>query len=127
MATSNLVVLVQTFAVSRLPAETPLPRWAEGGQFVSITRTPDELSVVCEEAQVPLDVKCERGWRCLKVSGPLDFSSVGILASLVEPMARAHIPVFVISTFDTDHLLIKDVDLGRSVEALRHAGHIVDY
>ncbi len=125
MTTSNLVVLDQTFAISRLPSDSPLPEWVERGPFVSITRTQYELSIVCEEMQVPLDVKCERGWRCLRVSGPLDFSAVGILAALVEPMARADIPVFLISTFETDYLLIKDVDLVRSVEALRLAGHTV--
>ena len=75
---------------------------------------------------MPADVKSERGWRCLRVSGPLDFAAVGILSSLIEPMAGASIPVFVMSTFDTDYLMIKDVDFDRAVAAMRDAGHTVE-
>lgn len=126
MTASTLVVLDETLAISRLSADALLPEWAKGGRFLSFTRTPDELSVVCCEWQVPLDVKSERGWRCLRVSGTLDFAAVGILASLIEPMARAGIPVFVVSTFDTDYLMIKDIDFDRTVAALRDAGHTVE-
>jgi hypothetical protein len=126
MAASTLVVLDARLAVSRLSAEAPLPVWAEGGPFLCITRTLDELSVVSCERQVPLDVKSERGWRCLRVSGPLDFAAVGIVASLIEPMARTGIPVLVVSTFDTDYLMVKGIDLDRAVEALRNAGHTVE-
>ncbi len=125
MGGRELVALDDRFAISRLSTDAPLPNWAEGGPFLSITRTPDELSVVCREPQVPADVKSERGWRCLRVSGPLDFAAVGILSSLIEPMAGASIPVFVMSTFDTDYLMIKDVDFDRAVAAMRDAGHTV--
>ncbi len=126
MAASTLVVLEATYAVSRLSADDPLPKWAKGGPFLSITRTPVELSVVCREQQVPPDVKSERGWRCLRIAGPIDFGAVGILDSLIEPMARAGIPVFVVLTFDTDYLLVKGVKLDGAVDALRNAGHTVE-
>jgi hypothetical protein len=126
MAALTLVVMDDTFAISELPADAPLPGWAQGGPFVSMTRTPDEVSIVCREEDVPVGVNSERGWRCLRVAGPLAFSAVGILASLIEPMARAGIPVFVVSTFDTDYLLIKAGDFDRAVEELRQAGHTVD-
>jgi hypothetical protein len=123
MIALTLVALEGTLAIARLPADAPIPGWARGGPFLSITRTADELSVVCREDQVPPDVKSERGWRCLQVVGPLEFSAVGILAALVDPLAGAGIPVFVVSTFDTDSLLIPGRDFDRAVGVLRDAGH----
>jgi hypothetical protein len=125
MAGRELVVLEETFAVSRLSADSRVPRWAAGGSFLSITRTTDELSVVCRQEQVPPEVRSERGWRCLRVSGTLDFAAVGILASLVEPLARVGVPAFAVSTFDTDYLMVRVVDLDHAVAALRSAGHTV--
>src|SRR5438045_1250270 len=98
----TLVPMTGTFAVCKLPPEVPLPDWVVRGSFFSVTRTTDELSVVCDQDAVPDGVRCERGWRCLRVSGTLDFSVVGVLASLVGPLARAALSVFVLSTFDTD-------------------------
>jgi hypothetical protein len=113
------------FAVARLPREEPLPAWAVEGRFVSITRTEDELSVVCTEERVPREVKAERGWRLLKVEGPFDFSQTGVLASLAEPLAGASISIFVLCTYDTDHLFVKDRDLEAATAALRASGHAV--
>ena len=95
-------------AVCRLPAKAALPRWVAEDSFVSITRTSDELSIVCSERHVPLDVKAERNWRMIKVKGPIDFSLTGILASLLSPLADSGIPIFAISTYDTDYLLLKE-------------------
>jgi len=92
---------------------------------MSLTRTAGELSLVyCEEA-VPDGVRCEQGWRCLRVAGTLDFSLVGVLASLLGPLADAGLSVFVVSTFDTDYLLVKQTDFQRTVDVLRRAGHAV--
>lgn len=123
MAALTLVPLEGTFAVCRLAADAPVPGWAAGGPFVSITRTGDELSVVCREEAVPAGVRCEWGWRCLRVAGTLDFSLVGVLASLVGPLAGAGVSVFAVSTFDTDYLLLKASDFERGVAVLRRAGH----
>jgi uncharacterized protein len=112
----RLDVLRGEFAIVKLDAADPIPPWA-AGEFVSITRTRDELSIVCEAPAGE--------WRCLKVQGPLDFSLVGILASLAEPLAKAGVPIFVISTFDTDYILVKADNLERAIEALRSAGHTV--
>lgn len=109
--------LKDRMAVCRLAPDAPVPDWARG-EFVSVTRTADELSVVCAEAGVPRDVTAERGWRGLKVQGPLDFGLVGVLASLLAPLAEADIPVFVVSTYDTDYILVREADLGRAVEVL---------
>ena len=110
-----------TWAIVRLAPEDPVPAWAESAVFASVTRTRDELSVVCPESAVPEGVRAERGWALLKLQGPFPFTAVGILASLAAPLARAGVPIFVISTFDTDYLLCSRGDLGRAVEALERA------
>jgi len=95
------------------------------GEFVSITHTADELSIVCADDHVPGDVKADREWRALKVEGPLDLALTGVLASLADPLARAQINIFAISTFDTDYLLVKGYNLLRACDVLRQAGHVV--
>ncbi len=128
MAAMTLHSLDGLFAVCRLAAETPLPSWAAGAGtgFLSITRAPDELSIVCRQEVVPADVRCERGWRCLRVAGALDLALVGVLASLLAPLADAGIAVFVVSTFDTDYLLVKDDRRDAAIAALWRAGHRVE-
>jgi hypothetical protein len=91
-----------------------------------VTRTPDELSVVADEAAVPAGVRAERGWRALQVAGPLDFNLTGILASLAYPLARAGISLFAVSTFDTDYVLIKEDKLHDALAALQAAGHTLE-
>ncbi len=119
----TLTILAQTFAVSRLDKGAPVPHWVSSSDWWSITRTDDEFSVVCTEAQVPADVISNRGWRCLKLAGPLDLALTGILASLLEPLANARISVFSVSTFDTDYLLVKAENLAETVRVLSLAGH----
>jgi hypothetical protein len=120
----TLTLLPGPLAVCRLPADTPPPAWTAGA-VTSVTRTPDELSVVCAEEAVPPGMRAERGFRCLAVAGPLDFTLTGILATLTVPLAAASISVFVLSTFDTDLLLIREPLLAQAVAALRAAGHRV--
>ncbi len=117
-----LTVLPGGYAVCRLPADAAFPAWA-AGDLLSVTRTADELSVVCHEEAVPGGVRCVRGWRCLRVAGTLDLSLVGVLASLLVPLAEAGVGVFALSTFDTDYLLVRDRDLARALQALQTAGH----
>jgi len=102
----TLSILLGLFAVCRLPAAAPLPSWASAGPFVSITRTRDELSVVCRQSDVPADGETEGGWRCLKVEGPFPLEgTIGVLAALATPLADAGIGVLAIGTYDTDYLL----------------------
>ncbi len=121
----TLVPLGGTFAGCHLDGDAPLPAWVAGGPFISISRTADELSVVCRDEAVPAGVRCERGWRCLRVAGTPDLSLVGVLASLLGPLAEAGVSVFVVSTFDTDYLLVKAPDFERAVGVLEQAGHSV--
>jgi hypothetical protein len=123
MQPRTLTVLPDRFAVCGLDADAAVPTWAITGPFFSMTRTADELSVVCPEHLVPHGVRCERGWRGLRVAGTMDFSQIGVVASLVAPLAEAGISVFVVSTFDTDYLLVKENDWERATGALRAAGH----
>jgi hypothetical protein len=102
-----------------------LPDWARVGPFISVTRTTEELSIVCPEDAVPSNVHCERGWRCLRLVGTLDLTLVGVLASLLQPLADASVGVFVVSTFDTDYVLVKAPEMPRAMAALRRAGHVL--
>lgn len=112
--------------VARLPGTAPVPAWADGTGFVSITRRQGELSIVCADERVPAEVRAERGWRALEVEGPIDFQVVGLLHGLTGPLAQAGISVFAVATFDTDVLLVREEALPRAVEALRAAGVVVD-
>ncbi len=126
MTTLQLELLTDTFAICRLGPAESVPEWVTG-EVISVTRTPLELSIVCSQENVPKDAKCELGWRCLRVAGPLDFSLVGVISSLTGTMAAANISVFVVSTFDTDYLLIKRADLHAAVESLNAAGHTISH
>jgi uncharacterized protein len=118
-------LLTESFAVAKLEPDAKVPAWAETGAIVSITRTPAELSIVCEETYVPSKVNAQRGFRCLRVLGPLDFAETGILASLATPLTRVGISLFALSTYDTDYLLLPGIDLEAALSALSEAGHVV--
>ena len=123
----TLSLLPENYSICRLGPEADIPPWALAGDFYSITRTKGELSLVCSEEFVPGGVRCEKGWRCIAVSGPLDFSLTGILASLANSLAEAGISVFAISTFDTDYFLVKADNLKKAVLKLAEAGHRIAY
>ena len=118
----ELTVLPEPLAVCRLPASDRIPSWAleEHGALSSITRTEDELSIVCvEEAVPPDDVQAETGWRALKVPGPIPFAVTGVLASIASPLAAAGISIFAVSTYDTDYVLVREGDVERALAVLR--------
>jgi hypothetical protein len=125
----KLTVHIQpgAYVVLRLPGNAPVPAGLDdpNAGLVSVTRTKDELSVVCPaELAVPAE-QVETGWRLLTAAGPFEFTLTGIMAALSGALAAAGVPLFALSTFDTDHLLVKDDDLVRAVRALRDAGHEV--
>ena len=119
----ELAILPESLAVSRLGASAPAPDWAGSGPLQSVTRTGEELSVVCLADAVPRNVAAERGWRAIRITGTLDFSLTGVLASLTAPLAEAGVSIFALSTHDTDYVLVKAEALDRAVEALTAAGH----
>lgn len=120
----RLLLFRDRLAVCRLAADAPAPEWPRGA-FVSITRTPVELSIVCDDSAVPREVLAERGWRALQLEGPIPFEVTGVAAALTAPLAANGISLFMISTFDTDWLLVKEASLEQAVEALRGAGYEV--
>jgi hypothetical protein len=111
------------FAVCRLPVDAPFPEWAWTGSFISVTRTEDEISVVCAADSVPEEHKPKTPWVCLKLEGPFSFSEVGILASVIGPLADKGVPIFAISTFDTDYVLVGEDYAKPALQALLDAGH----
>lgn len=125
MPSLTLRLLPDLFAICRLAADAPIPVWARG-EFVSLTRTRDELSLVCAQDHVPSAIPCERAWRALRVAGQLDFGLTGILAALATPLANAGISLFALSTFDTDYILVKQNSLDRAIQVLIQAGHAVE-
>ncbi len=110
-------------AVCRFDSTSESPDWIDQSAFYSITRTQEELTIVCREALVPPGTKCERGWRCFRVQGVLDFSEIGIMFSITQPLAKSGVSVFVISTYDTDYFLVKEKELPKAIDALTAAGH----
>lgn len=119
----KLHVLHSRFAICRLPASTSVPPWAWRSEFSSVTRSADELSIVCSESHIPVEFPAERGWMCFKVRGPLDLSMTGVLYSLAQPLSDAGIAIFAVSTHDTDYLLVKAEKLESAKQALIAAGH----
>jgi uncharacterized protein len=118
-------LLAKTFTICRLPPDGVVPEWATQGQFFSITRTSDELSVIAETVFVPERLRTAVSWRVLKVHGPFEFAEVGILAALLSPLAAAAVSVFTISTFDTDYLLVQCSQLLDALNGLRNDGHTI--
>src|SRR5215510_4353834 len=121
----TITVHPEKYAICRLDAGTSVPVWAGGARFLSVTRTALELSVVCEDTMVPEAVHAERDRRLLQIEGTLAFALIGVLASVAEPLARAELSIFAVSTYDTDYLLISEKDLHRATEVLEAAGHTV--
>jgi uncharacterized protein len=125
----QLRVLDGDYSVSRLSPSTAIPGWADGDGFVSISRTADELSIVCRSERVPVEelrVQSESGWACLQLLGPFAFTLTGILLAILKPLANAGIGIFAVSTFDTDYVMVKHVQLAQTIEALTADGHTVN-
>jgi hypothetical protein len=120
----DLLLLPSSFAICKLEPDAPVPAWAHGS-FVSITRSSEELSIVCDEVDVPENILVEKAWRALKIKGPLDFGQTGILASFSQTLAEANVSLFAISTFDTDYLLVPEAQLNLALAALEQAGHSI--
>lgn len=114
----TMKLLKNKYGVCRLNKTELIPEWAQKSDFFAITRTMDELSIVCNEESIPNGTKCENDWRILKVEGPLDFSLVGILSKISTILAHNTISIFAVSTYDTDYILVKDKDINNAIEAL---------
>jgi hypothetical protein len=121
----TIVIYQKMYAVCRLEPEAAVPAWAEGREFVSITRTAAELSIVCQQDSLPADVHAEKNRRLMRIEGKLGFELTGVLASVTAPLSKAELSIFAVSTYDTDYLLIADEDLQKAAEMLEAAGHTI--
>jgi uncharacterized protein len=122
-ASLRLSVLEHSLAVCRLEPDSKIPAWATADPFFCVTRTTDELSVVCPEERVPVGITCECGWRALEVEGPLEFGMTGVLASVAVPLAESGVGILAIATYETDYVLVKEEQLDLAAAALRARGH----
>jgi hypothetical protein len=121
----DLVLEDGRLAVCRLDPMAPWPVPSPSSRFVSVTRTPDELSVVCAEGDEPVGARVAGGWRALRIIGPLPFDLVGVIASVTVPLAAASVGVFVLSTYDCDLVLVQEAQVDLAVATLVAAGHPV--
>jgi len=119
----NLKVLPDAYSISRLNGDEKFPSWADGAGFVSISRSPEELSIVCLQSRVPEGVKVDRDWRCVQFVGPFAFDETGIILSVIRPLTESSFGVFVVSTFDGDYMLLKETDFEKGLSVLTEAGH----
>jgi hypothetical protein len=122
----SLSLMPHTYAVCQFHPDKHIPYWALLGDFVSLTRTHEELSIVCQQDNVPDEIQAERGWRCVQVQGAFDFSVAGVNASLAIPLAEADISVLAIATYATDYILVKEENVARVIQVLEQAGHSIE-
>ena len=117
----NLTLTLQPamLGICRLESPEEIPSWVNDSEFFSITKTKEELSIVCPEQNIPDGTRSEKGWRAFKIEGPIDFSEIGVLSSILSPLAEACISIFAVSTFDTDYLLVKNEQLELSISVLQ--------
>jgi hypothetical protein len=126
-STLTLSILRETFTICRLDKDAPVPDWVFQGNVYSVTRTKDELSIVCSQINVPKGIVCNKGWSCLKVKGPLDLSSTGIISSIAKTLEQEGISLFSISTYDTDYVMVKEKNLEKAILALTETGHRIEW
>lgn len=120
----NFRRLPGAYAVVRLDSHATVPDWALRGEFNSVTRTTEELSIVCPTENLPSHIESSIRWICLKLEGPFPFSQTGVLLSFIQPLSSNGIPIFAISTYDTDYVLIQEEFAQAAVELLQKAGHL---
>lgn len=115
----------ERYSICRLETGESIPQWINREGFFSITHTTDELSIICQETIVPLYTQSQSGWRILKFEGVFDFSQIGVLASVAQPLAEAGVSLLAISTYETDYILVQEEQLERTLQFLKEAGHSI--
>ena len=119
----NISLLPDNYSIYRFKSESEVPGWVYSSDFYSITKTKDEISVVASQDDVAAGIISNPDWRVLKIAGPLEFSLIGIIADVSTTLKDKKIPIFIISTYDTDYILIKQKDLSSGMKALKEKGH----
>lgn len=120
----NLRAVPGVFSVARLAADASIPDWFNGAGFSAMVRSDDELTLVCLQDRVPRNVEVEPNWRCFRSLGPIPFNATGILQSLIQPISEEGIGVFVLCTFNGEHILVPEKEWDRAARLLEEAGHM---
>ncbi|MBC7281407.1 MAG: ACT domain-containing protein [Hoeflea sp.] len=121
----TLKVVPGSYGIARLAPQAALPAWAGGEGFWALIRADDEITVVCLQDRIPGDIQSDKGWACLRTVGPFAFDATGIVSALIAPLSAQGIGVFVVCTYDGEHLLVSERDLDRSMALLEASGHRV--
>jgi hypothetical protein len=121
----KLSLLNETYGICAFESDAPIPDWAVAASLCSITRTEKELTVVCSQKIIPAGVKHESGWRCFRVDGSFDLNQMGVISSLASPLAKAGVSIFVVSSYDTDYILVKEQNVEQAVAVLSGDGHSI--
>lgn len=119
----KLCIVPGDYGVARLPAMADIPDWINGPGFSAIVRSDDELTLVCAQERIPASVTAQRDWSCFRSVGPFGFDEAGILRTLIAPISDAGIGVFVLCTFDGEHIMCPQADFARAQDVLRENGH----
>jgi uncharacterized protein len=124
IAMINLIPLTDSFTIYQVANEKEIPAEIYGSGFYSVTKTCDEISIVTSCETLFPQLKSEKGWKGFKVAGILDFSLVGIINELTKPLKENGISVFVVSTFNTDYLFVKETAFQQAIEIFSKTGTI---
>jgi len=115
----TLSILPEKIGICHFDKKSSIPDWATGGNFFSITRTDQELSIIYPQDKIPGGVLFEKDWRAFRLEGVVEgIYSVGIIASLSKPLAEAGISIFNISTYETNYVLVEDKNFAKAKEIL---------
>ncbi len=132
-SSQKFTLILQThpeiYTICKLPPHAPLPIWltTEGNSFFSLTKTNEELSIVCELAIVPEEMNDQKSWRMFKIKGQMDFDLTGILKQVLDPLAESNIGIFAVSTYDTDYILVQEKDFDKATEVLKNLFEVEVY
>jgi hypothetical protein len=121
----QLSLLKDSYGVCEFPSTASIPEWALNASLCSVTRSKKELTIVCTQDVIPADIEYDSGWRCFRVDGSFDFNPIGVISSFAAPLAEAGVSIFVISTYDTDYILVKKEKVEQAVTVLTDCGHLV--
>ena len=121
----KLSLLEDFFGICVFESNASISEWAGTASFCSITRTEKKLTVVCPQNIIPADIEHERDWRCFRIDGSFDLNQIGVISSLAAPLAQAGISIFVVSSYDTDYILVKEEKVEQAIAVLSGDGHSI--
>ncbi|MGD8787805.1 MAG: ACT domain-containing protein [Phycisphaerales bacterium] len=121
----QLSLLKDSYGICKFPSDSSIPEWALKVSLCSITRSEKELTIVCLQGIIPANTEYDSDWRCFRIGGSFDFNQIGVISSLAAPLAEAGVSIFVVSTYDTDYVLVKEEKIEQAVNVLTDNGHLI--